>query len=186
MIGVLALQGAFHEHIEVLRNLGEDAIEVRNRTDLAKVKALIIPGGESTVMTKLLGGLRNDITKRVKEGMCVYGVCAGAILLAKEVKNGSFKPMGLIDIVVERNAYGAQNESIEGEIKWNGHTIQTVFIRAPKIISIGRDVKIMATFNEDAVLALQNNVLVSTFHPELTSMTTVHEYFLRMADGGKV
>ncbi|MBI4153251.1 pyridoxal 5'-phosphate synthase glutaminase subunit PdxT [Candidatus Woesearchaeota archaeon] len=180
MIGVLALQGAFREHIDVLRRLGEETIEVRTVGDLAAANALIIPGGESTVMMKLLGELHEGIIQRVREGMCAYGVCAGAILLAKEVKKNRFKPLGLIDIAVERNAYGAQNESSEGEIEWNGQTIDAVFIRAPRIVSAGKSVNVMAKRKGDIVLAQQNNVLVSTFHPELTPTTLVHQYFIQM------
>lgn len=182
LIGVLAVQGAFKEHIDVLSSLGAQTREVRKISELDDLDGLIIPGGESTTMLKFLKeeGLYEAIQK---SSLSIFGTCAGAIVLAD---------MGLIDIRVERNAYGRQAESFIGKIKLSksqitnfksqvglsGDQFEGVFIRAPKIISVGSDVQVLGEFENSPVLARQGNILVSTFHPELTSDTRVHQYFL--------
>jgi len=194
-IGVLALQGDFAEHIKILESLEVNAVEVRTKNDLDDCSALIIPGGESTVIAKLLfsSGLDKEIKVRVKKGMPVYGTCAGAIIAAKKVAatkgspEGSekqFKPLGLIDVEVKRNAYGRQIDSFEAQVKVKGiGEMNCVFIRAPIISKIGRKVEILAKFEGNPVLAKQGNVLVGTFHPETEGKTAVHDFFLKMSSG---
>ncbi|OIP80903.1 pyridoxal 5'-phosphate synthase glutaminase subunit PdxT [Candidatus Peregrinibacteria bacterium CG22_combo_CG10-13_8_21_14_all_44_10] len=184
--GVLAIQGSVIEHVRALKRAGAgDVIEVRTTADLDKVDLLAMPGGESTTIGKLLKleGLGKAIIKRVRTGMPVYGTCAGAILLAKTV-SGDLKAdnLGLIDIDIERNAYGRQLDSFESEIEVLGKTIHAVFIRAPRILHVGSDVEILAKYQSDIIMCRQGNILVSTFHPELTLDTTVHKYFLKMCD----
>jgi len=184
-VGVLAMQGAFIEHIKMLKKCGVKAMEVRLPEELAKVQALILPGGESTSNRKLLkkSGLFKPLAERIEQGMPVFGTCAGAILLAKTVdsKPGFFKA---IDISVKRNAYGRQIDSFEAELKVKGFVkpFHGVFIRAPIIEHIGKNVEVLAEFGEKAVLAKQNNVLVATFHPELTNDTRIHRLFLKIIE----
>ncbi len=180
MIGVLALQGAFIEHINILKKLNVEAKEVRTVEDFNVVDALIIPGGESTVMIKLLKqtGLDDAIKEAAQHDMPIYGTCAGAIVLANETDK-EITPLQLIDITVKRNAYGSQQDSFEAEVTFNGN-LHTIFIRAPMIESIGKEVVSLAEHNGKTILARQNNILVSTFHPELTNDTRVHQYFLEM------
>jgi 5'-phosphate synthase pdxT subunit len=182
-VGVLGLQGDFREHLLVLKRLGVEGRDVRTREDLKDVDALIIPGGESTTMAQLLGksGLDQAIKERHHHGMSLYGTCAGLILLAKEVTEGTPKSLDLIDICVSRNAYGRQIDSFEADIhiKHMG-AFHAVFIRAPKIQRCGTQVEVLAEHDGVPVLARQGHVLVSSFHPELTDDTRIHEYFLRM------
>lgn len=166
-IGVLALQGAFTEHINVLNKLKVQNAEVRSSKDLKFINGLIIPGGESTAMNLLLGDIK-DLIKNLP----VFGTCAGAIIMTQ---------LGLIDMEVERNAYGSQLNSFEDELNFNGQVINGVFIRAPKIKQTGKKVRILATNSlNEPVLVSQNKCLGSTFHPELTSNTKIHEYFLQL------
>ncbi len=164
-IGVLALQGAFAEHISILNKMNINTSEVRTPEDLKFVNGLIIPGGESTTMNLLL----DDFKIFLKETP-VFGTCAGAIILAQ---------LGLINMEIKRNAYGGQLESFEDKFNFNDEVINGIFIRAPKITETGKKVKILATNSlNDPVLVSQNTYLASTFHPELTSNTKIHEYFL--------
>jgi 5'-phosphate synthase pdxT subunit len=182
-VGVLAMQGAFIEHIEMLKRCGVKAIEVRLPEELAKVQALILPGGESTSNRKLLkeSNLLEPLAERIKQGMPVFGTCAGAILLAKTVDSrpGVFQA---IDISVKRNAYGRQVDSFEAELKVKGFAkpFHGVFIRAPIIEHTGKNVEVLSEFGGKVVLAKQNNVLVATFHPELTEDARIHRLFLAM------
>ena len=169
MIGVLALQGGFREHLEILKMLGIPAKEVRMREDLAEVDGLIIPGGESTVMAKFIDeyDLRSVICARAQDAnFIIYGTCAGLILLANDVPNLQAQPLGLLDISVERNAYGRQLDSFI--------TPLGAFIRAPKITRVGEGVEILQTHEGSPVLARSGNVWASTFHPELIGNMEIH------------
>jgi len=185
--GVLSLQGAFKEHINRLRECGVSAVEVRFPEQLKKIDGLIIPGGESTTINKLLGKykFKDNLDKFNRKHKPIFGTCAGLILLAKNIE-GEDKGLGYIDIEVRRNAYGRQADSFEVLLDLsldrseNGGKFKSVFIRAPKIISAGKEVAILARYNEDMVLARENNVMVCTFHPELTDDLRIHKYFINM------
>src|SRR3989338_3201876 len=180
-VGVLALQGDFKEHIDILKKIGVDGVEVRIIKDLKDVYALIIPGGESTTIITLMlrTGLFHEIKKKCRNGMSIYGTCAGAILLAKEIVNSNLPSLGLIDISIERNAYGRQIESFEAEIEVKEEGIvKGMFIRAPVITKIGKNVEVLAKLNNVVVAARQGRVFVTTFHPELAGNVKMHELFL--------
>jgi len=184
VVGVLALQGAFEAHQHVLRELGVESIQVRTPSDLDMVGALVMPGGESTTMSHLLqtSGLFNSIDARLKQGMPVFGTCAGMILLAKGVLDGRSdqRSFGAIDIDVKRNAYGRQIDSFETDIALEGFVedFHAVFIRAPQIARLGDDVTVLARHKEDVVLARQGSVMVASFHPELTNDARIHSMFI--------
>lgn len=185
VVGVLALQGAFSRHQDALTELGVATRQVRTPQDLEAVNALVMPGGESTTMSQLLESseIFEPLAKRVKEGMAVFGTCAGMILLAKKIIDGrdDQTPFGAIDIEVQRNAYGRQVDSFEADIDVDSlkSPFHAVFIRAPRIASLGSQVKVLAYCGEDVVLAQQNNILVASFHPELTNDIRLHELFLK-------
>jgi len=185
IVGVLGLQGDFREHLWALQKLQVEAIVVKTVEDLRKVKGLIIPGGESTTIGRLarMTGIADELKKRVSEGMPVYGTCAGMILLAKKIANYPTQySFSLMDITVERNAYGRQVESFEAalDIPAIGGTFKAIFIRAPKIVECGKDVQILATYDGSPVLVQQDNLLAGSFHPELGEDLRIHQYFLRM------
>ncbi|MEK6943241.1 MAG: pyridoxal 5'-phosphate synthase glutaminase subunit PdxT [Nanoarchaeota archaeon] len=185
-IGVLALQGDFKDHIKILNKLNVDAVEVRLPEDLSKADGLIIPGGESTTIGKLLlsSGLMAAIIKRCKKGMPIYGTCAGAILLAKKIEGNSQPSLRLLDISVRRNDYGRQIDSFETELNLkNIGKVHGIFIRAPIISKVGKDVEVLGKEKNNPVLVQQDNLLASTFHPELAGDKRVHEYFVRMIKG---
>ena len=179
-IGVLAVQGNFREHLSVLRRLGVEASEVRKPHQLDGLDGLIIPGGESTAIGKLVRAYELESTIRAFEG-AIFGTCAGMILLAREAVDGTpDQPLlGLIDIVVRRNAYGRQVRSFETDLELRGDSkrLRAVFIRAPWIESAGPAVEILAEHNSRPVLAREGRILVAAFHPELTDDTRVHELF---------
>lgn len=180
-VGVLALQGDFREHLAVLRRLEVPAQEVRTVEDLEAVDALILPGGESTTIARLMAksGLDRVIKKRGEAGMPLYGTCAGLILLAKELVEDRPQPLGLLDVTVDRNAYGRQVDSFEADIHIKSMgPFHAVFIRAPKITRCGPSVEILAEHDGAPVLVRQGNLLGSSFHPELTDDTRIHEFFL--------
>ena len=185
VVGVLALQGAFNRHTRVLGELNVATQEVRTPQDLASVDALVLPGGESTTMSQLLESseLFEPIKKMIHEGMPVFGTCAGMILLAKEIIDGRDDQVsfGAIDIDVQRNAYGRQIDSFEAEIEVDGFNtpFQAVFIRAPRIVKAAQSVEVLAEFGVEIVLARQKNVLVASFHPELSPDQRIHELFVR-------
>jgi 5'-phosphate synthase pdxT subunit len=186
-IGILALQGDFEAHARVLQNLEVDFVFVRAPEDLEGLDGLILPGGESTTHMKLLAetGLEEAIRKMAASGGAFFGTCAGAILLAREVTGPAQKSLGLIDMSVARNAYGRQLSSdvMTLETKLRGEPLEMVFIRAPVIEKTGRGVDILAEREGKPVLVQQGRVLAATFHPELTSDTTIHEKFLQLANG---
>jgi 5'-phosphate synthase pdxT subunit len=185
VVGVLALQGAFSRHQDALTELGVATRQVRTPQDLEAVNALVMPGGESTTMSQLLESseIFEPLAKRVEEGMAIFGTCAGMILLAKKIIDGrdDQTPFGAIDIEVQRNAYGRQVDSFEADIDVDSlkSPFHAVFIRAPRIASLGSQVKVLAYCGEDVVLAQQNNILVASFHPELTNDIRLHELFLK-------
>jgi pyridoxal 5'-phosphate synthase pdxT subunit len=180
MVGVLALQGDFAEHLEVVRSCGYEAARVRSCEGLESVDALIIPGGESTTMLKLIDrfDMRDALVKRIEHGMPVFGTCAGAIVLASEVSDGE-RPLGVADVQIERNAYGRQRDSFEADIEVPqlGATVRGVFIRAPVIIGSGSST-VMANWAGRPVLVRSGNLLMATFHPELAGEDRVHRYFV--------
>jgi len=183
-IGVLALQGDFEAHARVLDRLGVEWSYVKRAADLNAVDALIIPGGESSTFLKFLEkeNFLEALRRLPEEGKPVFGTCAGTILLAKEVDNPPQPSLGLIDIGVERNAYGRQVHSAvrTGHTKLKDQPMEMVFIRAPIIRRLGTGVEVLATCDDLPVCVQQDLSLASTFHPELTSDTTMHEHFLQM------
>jgi 5'-phosphate synthase pdxT subunit len=193
-VGILAVQGDFEAHGATLRRLGVKPEFVRTPGDLEGVDAIILPGGESTTQWKFLveDGLDGALLRLAARGGAFFGTCAGAILLAREVSNPTQPSLGLADITVIRNAYGRQlaSEVRHESTKLSSSPMEMVFIRAPIIERIGPGVDILAKSEANPVLVRQGQILISTFHPELTSDTTVHDYFVRMADrpnamGGK-
>lgn len=182
-VGVLALQGGFSLHAGSIYRAGAKSLEVRTAEDLKQCDALVIPGGESTVLAKLLKetGMDEGIVEFSKK-YPVMGTCAGLILLSSGIVDHSIKPLGLIDIYVERNAYGRQQDSFISDITLAAvgmaDPFEGVFIRAPKISGIGRGVKILAQMEENVVMARSDNILVTTFHPELTQDTRIHTFFM--------
>ena len=186
-IGILALQGAFAEHERVLERLGVKNVELRNLEDFQKYQkefsGLILPGGESTTMGKLLRDqdMLLPIREAILSGLPVFGTCAGLILLAKEITSQDESHLGTMDMVVERNAYGRQLGSFytEAECKGVGQ-IPMTFIRGPIISSVGEDVEILATVDNQIVAAQEKNMLVTSFHPELNDDVRLHQYFINM------
>ncbi len=184
VIAVLAVQGSFFEHEQILKELGAEYFEIRQKSDLDKhFDGLILPGGESTTMGKLLKELDifDTLRKKIADGLPVYGTCAGMILLANNLSNDKNIYFGTMDITVKRNAYGRQLGSFEtvSVVKGIGE-VPMVFIRAPYIESVGEGVDVLATVNGNIVAARQGNQLATSFHPELTHDTSVHKYFLNM------
>lgn len=189
-IGVLALQGAFIEHEKALQECNCEAIQIRKRDQLDKIDGLIIPGGESTTIGKLLVdfGLQEPLIKLANEGLPIFGTCAGLIVLAKDIVGSSQPKLGLMDISAKRNAFGRQVDSFEAdlEIKELGQEpFKAVFIRAPYIERVGSDVQIMATFREKIVLAKEKNYLAAAFHPELTNDLRIHQFFIDIVRNNK-
>jgi len=184
--GVLALQGAFREHGEVLDALGVDTVEVRTPEAMSGLDAIVLPGGESTTMQRLLdtSGLRAPLADAIAGGLAVLGTCAGAIVLAREVRDGrpDQVPLGVIDLVARRNAYGRQRDSFEADLTiagLPGGPFPGVFIRAPAIEEVGDAVEVLAEHNGRPVLAREARVWVTTFHPELARDLRLHERFLQ-------
>jgi len=191
-IGVLATQGAFAEHIATLEKLEVEALSVRLPSELKGVDGLIIPGGESTSISRLMANynLASEIKSQVKSGLPIFGTCAGMILLAKKLLDSDAEPLGLMDIAVRRNAFGRQVDSFETELTipvLGEKPFPAVFIRAPIIEQANSKVEILAKLNNSAsVAARQGKLLASAFHPELTSDLRFHQYFLNIiAECGK-
>ena len=187
-IGVLALQGDFALHAEALQRVGVEAVEVRKPAELEAVEGLIIPGGESTTLLKLMEawGFVPALEKFHAQGRPIFGTCAGLIVLAREVLNPPQFSLGLIDVTVERNAYGRQRESFETEgeaaLDREPVPIKMVFIRAPRIRRVGPAVTPLAGHRGECVMAREGSVLVAAFHPELTDDPAVHRYFAGMVE----
>ena len=178
-IAVLALQGGFAAHGQRLAEIGLDSFEARKPEELEEAAGLVLPGGESTTLWKFFENApwEDAIRRFAESGRPVLGTCAGAIVLAREVTNPPQKGLGVLDVAVERNAYGRQVDSFVGEVEAPalGGTLPAVFIRAPKIRRVGEGVDILATRDGEPVLVRQGNVVAATFHPELTADTKVHE-----------
>ena len=186
-VGILALQGAFAEHAKVLDKLGVDNVEIRNLDDFQQHKSdlsgLILPGGESTTMGKLLReqDMLIPIRETILSGLPVFGTCAGLILLAKEITSQDESHLRTMDMVVERNAYGRQLGSFYTEAECKGvGKIPMTFIRGPIISSVGEDVEVLAIVDNQIVAAQEKNMLVTSFHPELTDDVRLHQYFIEM------
>ncbi len=181
-IGVLALQGDFARHRAALERAGAEVREVRVPGDLAGLDGLVLPGGESTAMLKLMerSGLDEAIRAFYAGGGALFGTCAGLILLARAVTGPEQRSLGLLDAVVERNGYGRQIDSFETDLSWSEDAgpIRGVFIRAPRIREIGPGVRVLAERDGEPVLLRNGRVLAATFHPELTGDDRVHRYFL--------
>jgi 5'-phosphate synthase pdxT subunit len=183
LVGVLALQGDFAKHLAVLEECGVTAVAVRRPADLTGLSGLVIPGGESTTIGKLLVrfDLFTPLKKILDKGFPVYGSCAGLILLAREVTGHNQASFGCLDAAVSRNAYGRQVESFEADLTvpvLGGPPLRAVFIRAPIVTAVGPDVEVLARFEGDPVLIRQRTILATSFHPELTGDLRVHRYFL--------
>ncbi len=188
-IGVLALQGAFREHIYALEALDVGAVAVRKPEQLDELAGLVIPGGESTAISKLMTsyGFYEPIAERHAAGMGVWGTCAGAILVAKQVVDGiaDQRSLALMDITVRRNAYGRQVDSFEVDLDFAhvGYPYRGVFIRAPWLESVGEGVEVLAQHEGHICAARQGNLLATTFHPELTGDPRIHRYFIEEVVG---
>jgi len=178
-VGVLALQGDFQAHCRALKRAGAEGVEVRTASDLDSLDGLIIPGGESTTMfklleeEKLLPALKDFGTRKP-----IFGTCAGAILLASEVVNPKQRSLGLMDITIERNGYGRQIDSRIAPIELEGKPSEAVFIRAPVILRVGPEAKVLATYQGAPVLVEEGRHLAATFHPELTGDERIHRHFV--------
>jgi 5'-phosphate synthase pdxT subunit len=186
-IGVLALQGAVREHVRALERLGVESREVRTPQHLGDVKGLIIPGGESTTVGKLMAriGLDAALKDFAESGSPIMGTCAGMILLARKVDEGGQPLLGLMDIVVRRNAFGRQVDSFEQDLDiagFNGVKFRGVFIRAPYIVEAGRGVEVLAEVEGKGVLARQGKLIAAAFHPELTDDMRLHKLFVDLAE----
>ena len=186
-IGILALQGAFEEHEKVLEKLGVASVEIRNLDDFQQhqsdMSGLILPGGESTTMGKLLRDQQMllPIREAILSGLPVFGTCAGLILLAREITSQEESHLATMDIVIERNAYGRQLGSFYTEAECKGvGKIPMIFIRGPIISSLGEDAEILATVDDQIVAAQEKNMLVTSFHPELTDDVRLHQYFINL------
>lgn len=183
LIGVLALQGAFREHQWALEACGVESRQIRKPADLNGIDGLIIPGGESTTIGKLMVdyGLLEPVRGMAASGMPVFGTCAGLILLAREIVNSNQPRLGVMDVKVERNAFGRQVDSFEADLEiegLGGPPFRAVFIRAPYIVEVWNGVQVLARFEDKVVCARQGNLLAAAFHPELTSDLRLHRYFL--------
>ncbi|MFM8793972.1 MAG: pyridoxal 5'-phosphate synthase glutaminase subunit PdxT [Acidimicrobiales bacterium] len=182
VIGVLALQGAFAAHMEVLGSIGVRSAEVRTTADLARVDALVLPGGESSTMWMLLEstGLADAVEQRVTGGMAVFGTCAGMILLAARILDGreDQSSFAAIDIDVRRNAYGRQVDSFEADLHTAVGDVRGVFIRAPRIERVGEGVEVLARHGDEPVLVRSGSALAASFHPELSGDGALHRYFV--------
>ena len=184
-VGILAVQGDFEAHAATLARLDVEHVFVRTPRDLVGVDAVILPGGESTTQWKFLveEGLDKSLIAHVENRGAIFGTCAGAILLAREVRNPAQESLGLANIAVIRNGYGRQlaSEVRHGTAAISPEPIEMVFIRAPIIECVGADVQVLAESNGQPVMIRQGRILITTFHPELTNDTAVHKYFLKMA-----
>lgn len=189
-IGVLALQGGFDPHRRALESLNQKVVLVKTWDEIAAVDALVIPGGESTTIGKLLvsHGIMLPLRQRIADGLPVFGTCAGMILLAAEVKGPPQPLIGGLDITVNRNAYGRQVESFETSLFFEGlepaagqkAEVPAIFIRAPQVIRLGKDVRVLASYEGRPVCVRQGRILAASFHPELTEDRSIHRCFLEI------
>lgn len=188
-IGVLALQGAVKEHINMIEKAGAEGIAIKRIEQLPKIDGIIIPGGESTTIGKLMRTYEfiDALQQFSQQGKPIFGTCAGLIVLAKHIVGQTENHLGLMDIVVARNAFGRQRESFEVDLVFNGikDEIRAVFIRAPLIESVGPEVTVLSEYNGDIVAAREGHLLAASFHPELTDDYRLHAYFLDMVKEAK-
>ncbi len=183
IIGILAVQGAFIEHHTILKKMHIDSFYIRTLDDLNQpMDGIILPGGESTAMHRLLVdfNMMSVLKEKIQNGLYAFGTCAGMILLAKHILDHEKTHLGLMDITVKRNAYGRQLGSFITHDLFNQVKIPMTFIRAPYVSQAGNDVEILSVVNNNIVAVRQNHMLATAFHPELTSSTVVHEYFIQM------
>ena len=191
-VGVLAVQGDFAEHKVALGKLGVEAREVRLPNQMDGLDGLIIPGGESTTLSRLMSiyELREPVTRMARQGCCIWGTCAGMIMLAKEITEADPVPLGLMDIGVQRNSFGRQVDSFEQDLyipAFDSVPFHGIFIRAPGIIRVGTDVEVLSSLPDGQPVAVkQKNLIASSFHPELTADLRFHSYFLEFAMRGPV
>lgn len=185
-IGVLALQGDFREHLAVVERLGHDGRELRLPEDLAGIDALILPGGESTTIGKLATRFEviEPLRHLINSGLPTYGTCAGLIFLAAQIADADQPLLGVLDVVVQRNAFGRQNESFESDIEVSGleSSFHAVFIRAPWVTKVGGNVDVLASVDDHPVMVQQNNIIGTSFHPELTGDDRIHQMLIDMID----
>jgi pyridoxal 5'-phosphate synthase pdxT subunit len=183
-IGVLALQGAVAEHIRAIEKAGAEGVVVKITEQLDELQGMIIPGGESTTIGKLMRTYNfiDAMKSFYKQGKPIFGTCAGLIVIAKRIAGQEDAHLELMDITVARNAFGRQRESFETDLPVKGidERVRAVFIRAPLIQEVGQDVEVLATYNDQIVAAQQGNLLAASFHPELTDDYRMHAYFLDM------
>ncbi len=190
-IGVVAVQGAFTEHINMLHALDNEGLPVRLLQELTNLDALIIPGGESTSISQLMEvyQLTNRIIEMANQGLPIFGTCAGMILLANNIPDSSVKPLGLMQITVRRNAFGRQVDSFESDLSipiLGKKPFPGVFIRAPIVEHVNSNVEVLTTLSDGTIAAArQNQLLVTAFHPELTDDTRFHNFFLDIIEGKK-
>lgn len=191
-IGVLGLQGDFQKHVEMLEQIeGVKAVVVRMPEALEACSGLIIPGGESTTLGKLMEryGVDEAIKRRHSEGMAIFGTCAGMIMLATDIEGSDQQRLGLLDITVRRNAFGRQIDSFEEDLivpEIGNAPLRAVFIRAPFVTRVGKEVETLAALpTGEAIMIQNNNILAASFHPELTDDTRVHAYFVTLAGGNQ-
>lgn len=181
-VGVLALQGDVREHMRLLETLGADATSVKTPEQLDSVEGLVIPGGESTTIGKMAGrfGLLEPLRSAAENGLPIYGTCAGMILLGGAVTEGDQPLLGILDVVVKRNAFGRQNESFEADLDIAGldTPLHAVFIRAPWIEKVGSEVEILSEVDDHPVMVRQGSILATSFHPELTGDGRIHQMLL--------
>lgn len=184
-IGILGFQGAITEHRQHIEKLGHEAVIVRYPEELANIQGIILPGGESTTIGKLLvrTGMMEPLRKKIEQGLPVWGTCAGMILLAKELVNDPVIHLAVMDIAVRRNAYGTQIDSFDTEVsipEIGATPLPLVFIRAPYIERTGQVVRVLCRIDGHVVAAKEGNMLATSFHPELTDNSSFHEYFISM------
>lgn len=185
-IGILALQGAVREHIKLIEQLGHDGLAIKKVEQLKDIDGLIIPGGESTAIGKLMVKYGFDVAIKEfnKLKKPIFGTCAGLIILANRINGMNECHLGIMDITVERNAFGRQKESFEVDIKVNGiaEDFRAVFIRAPYIIKVGDNVNVLAEYDNKIVAARQGHLICTAFHPELTDDVRMHKYFIGLVN----
>ena len=183
-IGVLALQGDFREHLAMLDGMGVEGVEVRSAAELDDIDGVIIPGGESTTIAKLAVryGLIDPLRDKIRDGLAAYGTCAGMIFLASGTTGEIQDQLGVLDVVVERNAFGRQVESFEEDLAVDGldDPFRAVYIRAPWIHKVGADVEVLATSKDHPVMVRQGHILATSFHPELTADDRLHTMFVEL------
>ena len=187
-VGVLALQGDFAAHVGMLGQLGVETREVRRPAQLGGLNGLILPGGESTTLLNLMRDEPwfDELRRFHAQDGAIFGSCAGAILVCREVQDPAQPSLGLLDAVVQRNGYGRQVDSFETDLEWVGHAgpLRAIFIRAPRFRALGPEVEVLARLDGEPVLVQQGRILAGTFHPELTDDGRVHQHFVELAGRG--